>query len=90
MLDIAAAEIGVVLLDARGHIVQGEPVLLQQGRIDNDLKLLGLAAPSIDFADARDGAQLALDHPLVQVLQFHGAHGTGERVLVKLAEGRGR
>ena len=59
MLDVAAAEIRVVVLDARGHVVQRQAVLLQQRGVDHDLKLLGLAAPGVDFADAGNGAQLA-------------------------------
>ena len=60
MLDVAAAEVGVVVLDALRHVVQRQPVLLEQRRIDHDLKLLGLPAPRVDLADAGNRAQLRL------------------------------
>ena len=76
MLDVPAAEVGVVLPDAHRDVVQRQPVLRQKRRVDVDLELPGLAAPRVDLADAGNGAQLLLDHPLVKVLQFHRAHRT--------------
>ena len=90
VLDIAAAEVGVVFLHARGDVVKRQAVLIEQRGIDHDLILLGLAAPGVDFADAGKRAQLRLDHPFVQILEFHGAHGPGERVLIEFAERGGR
>ena len=87
MLDVASAEIGIVLLHALRDVVKRQAVLLEQRRIDDDLKLLGLAAPRVDLAHAGKRSQLRLDHPLVQILQIHRAHGPGKRVLVELAEG---
>src|SRR4051794_864345 len=90
MLDITAAEIRVVLLNARGNVVQRESILVEKSRIGHDLELPRLSAPRIDFTYARNGSQLTLDHPFVQVLEFHRAHGPRERVLVEFAEGGGR
>src|SRR4029077_9550191 len=53
VLDVAAAEIRIVLLDAAGDVVKSKTVLRQQGGIDNNLVLLGLSAPGVDFTYAR-------------------------------------
>src|SRR6266446_2777449 len=90
VLDIAATEIPVVLLDPHRDIVKRQSVLLQQRRLDLDLELLCFAAPRIDFADSRDGAELALDGPLLHVFEFHCIHGTAQGVLKQLTERRCR
>ena len=89
MLDVAAAEVRVVLLDAHRDVVQREAVLREQRRIDDDLKLLGLSTPGVHLTHAGNGPQLRLDHPLMEILQLHRAHRARQRVLIELAE-RGR
>ncbi len=86
VFDIAAAEICIVGLDARRDVVKGQAVLIEKRGVHHNLELLRLPAPRVDFADARNGAQLRLDHPFVQILQIHRAHGAGERVLVEFPE----
>jgi len=51
MFDITAAEIGVIFFHPFGNIMQRDAVLIEQRWIDNDLELLGLASPRVDFTD---------------------------------------
>ncbi len=89
MFDITAPEVGIVRLDARGYVVQRQPILFEERRVDHDLELFCLTAPGIYLTHPGDRSQLRLDHPFVQILQIHRAHGTGESVLKQLAERRG-
>src|SRR6202035_1245415 len=90
VLDVPAAKIGIVVLDASSHVVQAQAVLLKHRGIDNDLKLFYLAAPCVDFTYSRNCAQLTLDHQFLQVLEFHGTHRTRKGVLIQFAESRRR
>src|SRR5512141_2018852 len=89
MLDVAAPKIRVVVLHPFGYIMKGKAILIEQSWIDHNLILLSLTAPRVDFTDSREGAQLRLDNPLVEILQFHRTHRTGDGVLIKLSEGGG-
>ena len=72
ILDIAAAKIRVVVLNAFGNIVEVQSILSQHRGIDFDLKLFGFASPGIDFAHARNGAELVLNLPVLKILECHG------------------
>src|SRR2546428_8648375 len=88
MLDVPAAEIRIVFLNARRDIVERQPVLLQLGGIDADLELLRLTTPGIDFADSLHCAELVPDRPLLNIFELHSAQRTTDCVLVKFSEGR--
>src|ERR1700730_13038215 len=71
VLDVSATEVGVVLSDARGNVLERESILLQKSRIYFDLILLCLAAPGIYITATGDRSQLRLDLPLLRILRFH-------------------
>src|SRR5580704_14349627 len=54
VLDVSATEVGVVLGDTRGNVLERQSILLQQIWIYLDLVLPGLAAPGIYVTDAGD------------------------------------
>ena len=60
--------------------------------IDLGLKLLGLAAEHRDVGDARDSAQTAFDHPVLQRLQLGERYVRGALELIAhdLADAAGR
>src|SRR5258706_2566675 len=70
--------------------MQCKPIRAQYSRIDNDLVLLDLAARFVDLARSRNGTELALDLPLLHILEFHRSHGAAQGVLIEFAEGRCR
>ena len=90
MLDVAAAEVGVVVGDRGDDVVQREVEAAERFWVDDRRVLLGFAAPGVDLADAGNGEQLVADDPVVQRLELHQRHlRRGDRVLVDFAEGRG-
>ena len=73
---LAAADVGVVLLQGGADLAQGQAVLDQPFRGDDDVVLALQAAPGVDLGDAGNLAQLRLDHPVVQGAQLiEGALG---------------
>ena len=70
-LDIAGADILIVLGECPDHVIQGEPVRQQASRIRCDVNLPHVAANGADFGDARGGAQLRTHHPIVNRAQIH-------------------
>ena len=51
-------------------VVERQIVFGQPGRIEQHVVLLFVAAPGVHFGHARHGAQLGLDHPMVDRAQF--------------------
>ena len=72
---------------AREHIVQGEVVLHEAGRIGQHVVLLPLAAPGVDLGDARHRTQPRLDDPVVERGELlQGVVVAGDEVVVDLAQ----
>jgi hypothetical protein len=87
LLDVAAADRGVVLQQDTFDVGQRQAVAGQQLRVHDDLVLLGLPAHAVDLDDARDGAQLDAHHPVEQRAQLHRAVLVRHQVeLVDLAQ----
>ena len=90
MLDIAAAEVGIVVRHGRDHIMQSQVEATQIFRVHLRGVLLSLAAPGVDLTDAWNGEQGIPDNPVMQGLDLHERHlRRGHRVLIDLTEGRG-
>ena len=90
VFDEPAAERLVAVGDGLQHVAERQLVLLEPGRIDDDVELLGEAAPRVDFADPDDRAQAVADVPVVRGLGDHGVEAlAGHDVLVDFAEGGG-
>ena len=67
-LDIAGADIGVVGGQRRHDVAEAEPIGHQPRRIGQHVELPLEAADGVDLDDARHGAELRLDDPVL-----HGA-----------------
>ena len=85
--DVAAAGVGVVGADRVEDLLEGEVVGAQPRRVEGDLVLLDAAAPGDDVHDARNAAELALEHPVLERLQLDERHRAGlERIAIDLAD----
>ncbi len=72
VLDVGAARVLVAVGESLEHVVEGNAKGFEPHRIDEDLVLLGRPAEAADVDDAGDLAQLSLDHPVLEGLQFRG------------------
>ena len=77
VLDIGAAGVAVAIGQRGEDLLEREIVGLELQRIDLHLVLLGRPAKAHHVHHARDGAQLAFDHPVFQRLQFHRRNSPG-------------
>ena len=89
LLDVAAADVAVVLLEHVEDLGERQVVLGEPLGIDDHLVLLGLAAHGVDLDDAGHGAQLPRHVPIEQRAQLHRRVAIALEVeLVDLAEAR--
>ena len=86
-LDVAAAHVGVVLLEGGQHLAQRQLEPRHLPRVEHHLVLLDLAPHRVDLDDAGDGAQPVGDDPVEQRAQLHGPVAIRLQIeLVDLAE----
>jgi hypothetical protein len=71
VLDVAAAGVGVGLLERGGDVADRQAERLQALGAEHDLVLAVLAAEAVDLDDAGDAAQLRADVPVEQLLELH-------------------
>ena len=89
--DVPASGVGVVVRHGVEHLLQGQVVGAQPGRVDRDLVLLGAAAPGHHVGDARNLLVLALEHPVLERLQLDERQALRfEGVPVDLADDAGQ
>src|SRR5581483_10130622 len=90
-VDRIAADIDVAVAQRLQQLRQREAVGHELVEVDLQLVGLGLAAPAGDVDDARNGAEAALQHPVLQGLEVeHAVAGRpDETVAVDLADGAG-
>ena len=100
--DVASADVAVVGSQGRDHFVEGQLVTDEPLRIDPHLKLLFVAAPTVNLGDSGHAAQLRLHNPVVnrsQLSQFLHADFVrqfrevdprfGQHIVEHFAEARG-
>ena len=78
-LDVAGADVGVVARQRRHHVAESEPVGHQPRRIGQHVELPLEAADRVDLDDARNGAQLRLDDPVLDGAQVGRREGSAAR-----------
>jgi hypothetical protein len=74
-LDVAGADIAVVLVECAHQIRERQPVGSQPFQAGRNQVLLGVAANRIDFGHTGHVAQLRLDHPILNFPQVGGRVG---------------
>ncbi len=90
VLDVGAAEVGVVALDRHDDFVQGQVVAAQRVGVDEDGVLLDFPSPGVDFGDLGDGGEFVANGPVEQRLELHERKSGGlDGELVDLAESGG-
>src|ERR1700730_7678236 len=88
MLDIATAEVGVVIGHGHYNFVETKVIATQRLRLNFDGVLFGFTTPRVDLADTGDSQQSVSNHPVVQRLDLHERHlRSRDGVLIDLTEG---
>ena len=81
LFDITRTHVGVVALQCRHDVLQGDAQRGKSLGYRRDLIFLGKASNRVDFCDARHVTQLRLDDPVLNLAQIGGRIGLAIRLL---------